>query len=634
MKNLFGDNRQANILSVLRKNSALNIEMLAQRFGVSERTVRNDIKDINRELKNSGLVEINQGKCSLRVFDTRDFQNAYARIIETDDLMNSSQKRQEYVFAKLMRAMEPVLTDDIAYEMNIGRSTLISDLKKLRQTMEKYELEIVGKTSKGLALGGSELNIRKFVMENLFGSIYQNYPQDELMLGKIHEAMAEKNFEESTQKMFENYMTLMFDRFLTGHVITRMPEKYYNLVSRNSFSFVDELIDDISKEFYIEITIEEKIFVFLPIIVMLTPSDSKNMNSIQLDEKIRPLLQKIVEQIRQELNISIDTHEFTEKFMYHIMFMINRLRYNVHIDNPMFEDIHYKYPLAFKMAEIAARVIKEDAEVVVTQAEMGYLAAYFGVFLEVNTLNQKQQKIAVISDKGRVTAQLFAVQIRKVVDSSSQLDILSPSEAVSGILDQYDIVICTTEHIIECECPVIYIHEIFDENELKNKLRQAKFCKGTDAAILDDNWYVMANILKEDTFFNLSEQEDYTSALNYMIDTLEKRGYVDADFKERVWEKESRSSMTIDNIAIPHAVQKAGDSIVLSVGVFRKPMPYKEDNIQIIFLLALPEEIRDENRLVCVYDEIMSLVKNDEMIEKITQSENYIDFMKVLYKRN
>ena len=43
MKNLFGDNRQANILSVLRKNSALNIEMLAQRFGVSERTVRNDI---------------------------------------------------------------------------------------------------------------------------------------------------------------------------------------------------------------------------------------------------------------------------------------------------------------------------------------------------------------------------------------------------------------------------------------------------------------------------------------------------------------------------------------------------------------------------------------------------------------
>lgn len=55
------------------------------------------------------------------------------------------------------------------------------------------------------------------------------------MLKGIREALAEQNFEESTQKMFENYMTLMFDRFLTGHIITRMPEKYYNLVSRNSF---------------------------------------------------------------------------------------------------------------------------------------------------------------------------------------------------------------------------------------------------------------------------------------------------------------------------------------------------------------------------------------------------------------
>lgn len=47
--------------------------------------------------------------------------------------------------------------------------------------------------------------------------------------------------------------------------------------------------------------------------------DSKNMYSIELDEKIHPLLKKIVEGIRLELNISIDPHEFAEKFMYHIM---------------------------------------------------------------------------------------------------------------------------------------------------------------------------------------------------------------------------------------------------------------------------------------------------------------------------
>lgn len=54
-----------------------------------------------------------------------------------------------------------------------------------------------------------------------------------------------------------------------------MPGKYYNLVSRNSFSFVNQLIDNLSKEFYIEIPIEEKIFVFLPSLDMRIPADDK-----------------------------------------------------------------------------------------------------------------------------------------------------------------------------------------------------------------------------------------------------------------------------------------------------------------------------------------------------------------------
>ena len=74
MKNLFGDNRQANILSVLKKSSTLNIETLAERFGVSERTVRNDIKDINKELKNSGLIEINQESAVLECLIRETFK--------------------------------------------------------------------------------------------------------------------------------------------------------------------------------------------------------------------------------------------------------------------------------------------------------------------------------------------------------------------------------------------------------------------------------------------------------------------------------------------------------------------------------------------------------------------------------
>lgn len=129
MKSLFGDNRIANIINILRKGSSMSLTMLADKLSVSERSIRNDIKTINEELQNSGFIELTFGICSLRIFDQEGFKKAYTKIINTNDLMNSSNARMNYIFGKLMRAISPILSDDLAYEMNVGRSTLVKDLK-------------------------------------------------------------------------------------------------------------------------------------------------------------------------------------------------------------------------------------------------------------------------------------------------------------------------------------------------------------------------------------------------------------------------------------------------------------------------------------------------------------------------
>ena len=61
--------------------------------------------------------------------------------------------------------------------------------------------------------------------------------------------------------------------------------------------------------------------------------------------------------------------------------MINRLKYGFHIYNPMVDDIKNKYSVAYKMAEIGKEVLEERAHIKMTEDEMGFLAAYFGVFL-------------------------------------------------------------------------------------------------------------------------------------------------------------------------------------------------------------------------------------------------------------
>ena len=77
-----------------------------------------------------------------------------------------------------MNDENPVLTEDLAFEMSIGRTTLVGDLKKIREALKKYNIEIVGKTNTGLKLQGEEIDLRLFVLENLYEEIYKDHELD------------------------------------------------------------------------------------------------------------------------------------------------------------------------------------------------------------------------------------------------------------------------------------------------------------------------------------------------------------------------------------------------------------------------------------------------------------------------
>ena len=109
MKSLFGDNRVANLLMQLNKTPVITVSALASRLNVSERTIRNDIKQINQELQDCAVIEGTGGKYSLRVFQQDRFMQLLTEMMQTDDFMNSSRNRMDYLFGKLMRAEQPVL---------------------------------------------------------------------------------------------------------------------------------------------------------------------------------------------------------------------------------------------------------------------------------------------------------------------------------------------------------------------------------------------------------------------------------------------------------------------------------------------------------------------------------------------
>ena len=636
MKSLFVDNRPAEILQYLRSHTGIRISTLAAKMSVSDRTVRNDIKQLNKDLAPCAAIEGAGGKYSLRIFDADGFNELFSGMTQTDEFMNSGRNRMNYIFASLMRSDEPLLTDELAYEMNIGRTTIVSDLKKLREEISDYRLSIVGKTSKGLILEGEESDIRTYVMENIYDDVYRDYPLDKEIRDMIMHTLKAHAFEKHVRENFIRFVTLMLDRLLTGHGLGKLSARYYNLTMRTSFEVVDTLLDQIGLVLHTGIPLEEKIYVFLPIIGMRTPSDIKNLQAINLDDSIRPLIQKVFARIRQELNIKVGTDRFEDEFLYHMMFMLNRIRFRVKIENPMYEELVSKYPLAYRMAEIASSVISEEYGLSVPESEKGYLTAYFGVFLSENGMKaEKPFRIAVVCEGGRVTAQLIEAQLKKVLDSKAELTLYYKDVSEAEELESYDIILTTYRLPFECSRPVIRIREIFNERELLHKIEKAKYWDRVDVPVIDNNWFVINGLLDENRFFLFDGNESYDEAVTCMAEKLAGQGYVDESFLDRLKEREEQGTMIFDrSIALPHTVQYAGDKLVMAVGVSKKGVKHGEQNIPIIILLGFPEESdMDDQLLIRIYDEIITIAQDEELKKKISRAESFQELIRVLYRQ-
>jgi len=80
----------------------------------------------------------------------------------------------------------------------------------------------------------------------------------------------------------------------------------------------------------------------------------------------------------------------------------------------------------------------------------------------------------------------------------------------------------------------------------------------------------------------------------------------------------------IKHIAIPHVVNYESDNIVLALGVFDDTLIIDKDrNVKLVFLLGIPEELgENEMLLIKIYNEIISIAKDENKIKEISRLKN------------
>ena len=634
---LFNDeNRMAALLRNVEVQDSSDVDRIAAKLSVSTKTVRNDVKELNCLMGGYAVISNKKGQYKLIVFDQKGYEEIRDKIYEQEEYFNSPQTRMAYIFWQLMDAKKPYLIDDLSEEMKVGRTTTVGDLNRIREQIKKYDLTVEGKANTGLSLCGEEIKIRLFLLENVYEQIYLNYPLGSQLRQLLYDMQTEYSLDALGFGQFFRAFVVMVDRLGNGHTIESLDHRYLELYDSKVYEIADEFADKVEEAVPFKIPKPERIFLCLPIAGMRTPVNTEGIeNYIQISEEAADLIIEILDRIQDEIGVTVIVNELFDDFVYHVFFMINRLKYGFHIRNALVEEVKDEYSVAYTMAGIAKDVIETRTGVEVTKDELGFLAMYFGVFLLEQAPEQKQYRIAIVCGSGKIIGRLIASQLKNIFEVEPAIDYYFNGDFEAEKEDSYDLIITTTNLKTKGPTPIIDIDEVFDKNLLKSKVESVKNMAEMGIPIRRGIDSVFLNMLDEERFFVLRPELGYEENVDMMTEELFKQGLVDDGFEERLRIREQESTMIFEkNIAFPHTTNKL-QKLTLAFGVFPEKEKAKgEDEVQLVFLLAIPEEMKNDSVLIQLYDNMLAIAHDPDVVKKLRQMKTYRELLLYFVEEN
>lgn len=590
MENNLIDEKVIEVIQHLQKRAYVALDLLAELMDVSTRSVRNYIKATNDELNGTAEIINKRGKgFYLTVHSDADFAS-FMKQIEQQVNLDSKENRMANIIEYMITTTEHLTIDEMAFNMNLGRTTLVNEISKANALLSSYRLKIVGKPNKGIQLLGDELDLRFFIIDNAFEWIYGRYPLDQDIIDMIHRVSIQHDFESQTEDRMIQFIIVLLDRILNNHKIETLDTKYLALLSSPDYLIAEAFAIGIKERLPVEISTNDVIFLTIPISGRRTPTNDRSLTHVDIPKEVNQIVVVIIREIGFKQDIITQHETFFKDLKYHLTFLLNRLTFGIKLNNPLLPDVKAKYPVAFQMAKIAGDVIQSQFNFKVSEHELGYLAFYFEIFIsksESQVINIK--RAAIVCGTGRGTAKLLAIQLQKVFNVEISFDLYSETDSTKQILNQYDIVFSTIRLPYQLDVPSLTISEVFNQEVIQKEVEQLQYMHRYGLVQAVKNDYLLSSLLKKETFFILDAQKNYDTNIADMVTTLVEKHYLDQDFLARLKDRASKGSMIFSNhVAFPHTFNEGAKHVTLAIGTCKNDAETGDPSVKLIFLLGIP----------------------------------------------
>ena len=622
---------------LLKQHEYLSANQLAEKYGVSTKTVYQDIDKLNDffdegELK-SRIVKVPRKGIKLSADEERKQIHSLLLVNKHESGVQdfSPEYRESELIKRLFINQEDLDIYDFAEEMYVTESTVHRDIDKLEKNLGQFDLKIRIKHDQ-LFVDGDEWNIRKALQSYVIQA--QSLGREE----KIERFFSEKDIEicyEAISRLSQKYHHQFSQEYscllLVECLVFKKRTEHNNcLTERTSnlindlnhlevYFFSGELLESVINKSFSEISpyeIEAMAYSLLAYGFSIQSADYIQ----NIEHQVNELINKVSNLL--SLDLSKDNH-LKLMLSNHISKMIFRLRNQIYITNPALEEIKKQYSSLFNVIWIAIRGLSKYYEINISNEELAFIVIHFQLAIEkiVKPLN-----IVVICQNGIATSELIMSKLHKIFDSDAKITNINARELDFYDLSNIDLIISTIA-LPEVKVPVIEVSPILTKDEIES-------IRSFYSEHMTDNYTLMRTSL-DGRKFNLESLQTLIKKPSLIRETVKSKKECiekmirecDAtnrrikEFKESILERETLGSTSVyTGVALPHCDPRFVEQSELIVMTLDKPINWGKNNVKLIILIAVAENDIPifKDSLIALY----SVIENQELMNELVQLEN------------
>lgn len=636
--------QDAILLDLLNQEEGfLNTATWCLKYGVSQRTIQNELRELHIILKKYNLIlsKTKGGNYQILRLDSKSeqaIQNLMLRLQHHYEQRpsNTQNGRVIYLLKMLLLSNEYTTLMKLADTLYISRSTISKDIKKTKKILASYEIILSQKPHYGIKISGNEEQIRACIFDyglidhQVFSPsasihIWSQILHDDQYSSVEHIVCT--TLEENGFKMYGAFLSnlithvyIAIKRTFTGCYV-----EYQEALDMHRYPqetlVAKALLKQINETFSIRFPQSEEQYLLVHLIGKRMYEEHDN--TIFLDD-VYHLIERMLKQASRTYNCLFEEDEMLKTDLYtHLKAVISRLEVGGSLRNPLLHEIKARYPLAF---EIAVYCMKNDWNYLssISEDELGYIAIHFAASLERSDAYrsiEKKKKVLLLCASGVGTARLMEVKIQRYFKDRIDL-IPCPWTVDNKQIDflEYDLVL-TTLPLTNSYDNVMLLHAIPNEHEIE-LIQKRLFPKEHGSP------FSIQQIFRKE-FFTIKNYQSKTEVLHDICLDLQKADIVENAFEDAVWLRENSASTNVGNyVALPHAIKPMSKESLIYTCILKSPILWDDEEVQIIFLLAI--KFRDSQYFSNIYDLLVQIVEDADLVSKCIQCQNYKQFLSVL----